>query len=1136
MAEGSDVEFTLTASVASDTDRTFQVVITGDDKNGTVGITKADDADFAADVVQTVVLLAGETTAKFSVTPVANDGTEGFQGFKVSLLDSGFNAVAASSTVVISDVTTDTEAPVVTAQTAPATYAENSAAGTVVATVAATDNEGVVGYTLTGNDAGFFAIDAAGNITLTEAGAAAGAASNDFETAPNSFTLGVVAIDEAGNESAAVNYVLNVTDVDDVAPQLIAATLSGTTLKLNFNEALQAGVLNASAFSVVDAANASISVNSVTISGSTVTLALAATPSGATKVSYTPPATGTVLEDAAGNDVAAIVGQTVGTDTTAPTLVSSSPADDAATVAAGANVTLTFSENVVLGTGNITLTNAADATDTRTIAVNDAAQVSVSGAVITINPTADLKAGAAYYVNVPATAVLDAAGNAFAGITGTTALNFTVATATPPVVPGQGFTLTVGENSGAAFTGGAADDTFNAPVVQGNAETLLDTLEGIDVLNGGLGTDTLSATINAGAAVTPTLTSVENVVLRVTKAAGAIDFAASTGVQSVTVQTSTAATGTIASLGAVSTLAVKNQNFDVTFDGSTAATLGLTLDTFGKNVDGAITPNTIDLGKATAAKATTLNVTANNAYAKIDSTKADAISTVTIAATGTNQISFVDSGAAIKSATITGAGSVDLTPTALTGALATFNASAAEGAIKADIQSTALATVTTGKGADVIDMDTAVVAGTTVNLGAGNDTLLTGALLGSFLKVDGGEGTDTINITNGAKLDATNAKLINNFEVLDVSGGTGNYDVSLNNFATVQIDEAVNGALTAAVDFKNAADNFTLTVASKAATNANFAVGKAITVTGKDYTGTTATGDAETFTLVANMRDGNKDDTADGNINANTITVAGVENLVVEANVSTLDGGSKALNAAQHTVTAEFLAAAAETITIKGAGSVNLAGAATTTIGVVTKVDATASTGNVTIDLSTHAKSVAYFGSEGVDTLITGTKGDNIYTGKGADIVTLTTAGVRDTFVLKAATDSQIGDTDKSGKITLAGDEADTNGVQQIDTITGFTAGGTATSDRLDVTNYAFTGTQRGVVDVSAIVTNATDLTSIADLFAAPAGDRGVAVSLIGGNTYVFIDANKDGNFTAADDSIIKLVAVGALGETDVNF
>ena len=618
-----------------------------------------------------------------------------------------------------------------------------------------------------------------------------------------------------------------------------------------------------------------------------------------------------------------------------------------------------------------------------------------------------------------------------------------------------------------------------------------------------------------------------------------LDLTSATGVQSINVQTSTVA-GTVDGVGAVANLAVKNQLVGATFDRSTAATLNLGLDTVGTAAAANVA---VELGATKQASATTLNITANNAYATVQDTTGGLAATVTIAATGANRLNLADAAVA-KNVTITGTGSVDLIGsaattlgTAFTGALATFNASAAEGAIKANIQSTVLATVTTGKGADFIDMDTAVVAGTTVNLGAGNDTLLTGALLGSFTKVDGGEGADTINITDGSKLDATTAKLITGFEVLDVSDGKGSYDVSLNNFATVQIDESVTGAaaaaLNGAVTFANAGDAFTLNVASEAKTNANFAVGNTITVTGKDYAGTTATGDAETFTLVANMRDGNKDDTADGNINANTITVAGVEHIVVDAGVSTLDGGAKALGAAEYTLTAKIVAAAAETLTVKGAASVDLSGA--TTLGVVTKVDATGSTGNVTIDLSAHAKSVAYFGSEGIDTYKASTIGDNIYTGKGADIVTLT-AGVRDTFVLKAATDSQIGDTDKSGKITLAGDEVTAGGAQTIDTITGFSGAGGLTDDRLDVTNFAFSGAQRGVVDVSAIVTKATNLTSIADLFAAPAGDRGLAFSNIGADTYVFVDANKDGNFTAADDLIIKLVAVTSLSEVAVNF
>jgi hypothetical protein len=51
------------------------------------------------------------------------------------------------------------------------------------------------------------------------------------------------------------------------------------------------------------------------------------------------------------------------------------------------------------------------------------------------------------------------------------------------------------------------------------------------------------------------------------------------------------------------------------------------------------------------------------------------------------------------------------------------------------------------------------------------------------------------------------------------------------------------------------------------------------------------------------------------------------------------------------------------------------------------------------------------------------------------------------------------------------------------------------------------------------------------------AGDRGVAFSnLGGGDTYVFVDANKDGNFTAADDIVIKLTGVTSISEADINF
>jgi hypothetical protein len=109
-----------------------------------------------------------------------------------------------------------------------------------------------------------------------------------------------------------------------------------------------------------------------------------------------------------------------------PTISTLSPVDNATGVAVSANLVATFSENIARGTGNITIKNLTDGTQT-TIAVTDA-QVTISGATLTINPTADLLGGKNYAVQIAATAVKDLANNAFAGITNDTGWNFTTLT------------------------------------------------------------------------------------------------------------------------------------------------------------------------------------------------------------------------------------------------------------------------------------------------------------------------------------------------------------------------------------------------------------------------------------------------------------------------------------------------------------------------------------------------------------------------------------------------------------------------------------------------------------------------------------------------------------------------------------
>ncbi|MBA54801.1 MAG: hypothetical protein CMK89_10140 [Pseudomonadales bacterium] len=142
---------------------------------------------------------------------------------------------------------------------------------------------------------------------------------------------------------------------------------------------------------------------------------------------------GGTLQDAAGNALVtalASIGNTttVLVDTTGPTLSSSSPSDGATNVQYNDTVTLQFNEAVSAGSGNITLYNAADDS---VFEAFDVASASFSGAAVSVTPSTSLSPTNSYYLQVDSSAIEDAAGNTFAGISDTTTLNFTVANNAP---------------------------------------------------------------------------------------------------------------------------------------------------------------------------------------------------------------------------------------------------------------------------------------------------------------------------------------------------------------------------------------------------------------------------------------------------------------------------------------------------------------------------------------------------------------------------------------------------------------------------------------------------------------------------------------------------------------------------------
>jgi len=138
-----------------------------------------------------------------------------------------------------------------------------------------------------------------------------------------------------------------------------------------------------------------------------------------------------VIEDMAGNDYAGISDPTTLNFTTIssdPLLNWSNPWDET-TFKIDGDIQLYFNEAVRAGSGNIVISNGSD---TRTISVTDASQVTFDGyGSVIINPTADLILGSDYNIQIASGAIEDMNGYTYAGIADPTTLNFTTISSDP---------------------------------------------------------------------------------------------------------------------------------------------------------------------------------------------------------------------------------------------------------------------------------------------------------------------------------------------------------------------------------------------------------------------------------------------------------------------------------------------------------------------------------------------------------------------------------------------------------------------------------------------------------------------------------------------------------------------------------
>ena len=85
-------------------------------------------------------------------------------------------------------------------------------------------------------------------------------------------------------------------------------------------------------------------------------------------------------------------------------------------MAVNANIVLTFSEDIVVETGNITIKKSSDDSVLETISVTSSKVTGTSTTTITINPTEWMLPSTGYYINIDATAFDDRDGSSYAGI------------------------------------------------------------------------------------------------------------------------------------------------------------------------------------------------------------------------------------------------------------------------------------------------------------------------------------------------------------------------------------------------------------------------------------------------------------------------------------------------------------------------------------------------------------------------------------------------------------------------------------------------------------------------------------------------------------------------------------------------
>lgn len=258
--------------------------------------------------------------------------------------------------------------------------------------------------------------------------------------------------DTSGNSYAGISdkdeFAFTTADVIDPAldskyPASSAVDVNPTiNLVMNFSELV---VVQTGNISIIDAetdiAAQTIDVTSSNVTGSgSATITIDPSQDLESGQQYYILVDATAFDDDSGNSFEGIGSASTWSFTVAdvepPTIVGKTPADNATSVAIGANLQINFSEAVIVGSGNISIYQQTDNALVSSIAANSGYVSGAGTATIVVDLPMNLENQTGYFVTVANDCFFDLAANNFVGISGATTWNFltVAATSDDPVV------------------------------------------------------------------------------------------------------------------------------------------------------------------------------------------------------------------------------------------------------------------------------------------------------------------------------------------------------------------------------------------------------------------------------------------------------------------------------------------------------------------------------------------------------------------------------------------------------------------------------------------------------------------------------------------------------------------------------